>query len=133
MKSAQKAHNFIRGLDSAFGAWTLINGEEVRLYGSTIWEKTVPEGDLVDVDGVTGIVHEGGLLIKVEENKFVNVERIKIGTKTIAASKFGKTSNADENIEFTPEEAKSVETVRSIWQNILKMEVEDETDFFASG
>ena len=132
-KSAQEVHNFIRGLDSAFGAWTLINGEEVRLYGSTIWNQKLPEGDTVDVDGHTGIVHQDGLIIKVAENNFVNVERLKIGTKTIVASMFGKISNASEKIDFTQDEANNVETVRNIWQSILKMEVDDETDFFACG
>ena len=36
-KSAKQAHDFIRALDSTPGAWTLINGEEVRLYGSRLW------------------------------------------------------------------------------------------------
>ena len=35
--TAKKLHNFIRGLDSAPGAWTVINEEEARLYGSSLW------------------------------------------------------------------------------------------------
>ncbi|XP_033222142.1 mitochondrial 10-formyltetrahydrofolate dehydrogenase isoform X2 [Belonocnema kinseyi] len=132
-KSAQEVHNFIRGLDSAIGAWTLINGEEVRLYGSTIWDQKLPVGDTIDIDGHIGIVHEGGIVIKVAENNFVNVQRLKIGNKTINASMYGKISNASVNIEFTQEEASNVGTVRNIWQSILKMEVDDETDFFACG
>lgn len=132
-KSAQEVHNFIRGLDSAFGAWTLINGEEIRLYGSKIWDQKIPEGDQVDVDGHIGIVHEDGLLIKIDKNNSVNIERLKIGNRTIIASKFGKQSDNNQSIEFTPEEAGKVDTARSIWESILKMEIYDGTDFFASG
>lgn len=36
-KTAKQAHDFIRALDSTPGAWTTLNGEEARLYGSTVW------------------------------------------------------------------------------------------------
>lgn len=37
-KTAKQAHDFIRGLDSTPGAWTFINGKEVRLYGSSLFK-----------------------------------------------------------------------------------------------
>lgn len=129
----EDVHNFIRGLDSAFGAWTLINGEEIRLYGSTIWDKKIPQGDNVDVDGRLGIVHDDGLLIKINENNYINVERLKIGNRTIIASKFGKQLDNNQNIEFTAEETCQIDTVRNIWESILKTEILDDTDFFACG
>ncbi|XP_051162100.1 cytosolic 10-formyltetrahydrofolate dehydrogenase [Leptopilina boulardi] len=132
-KSVEDVHNFIRGLDSAFGAWTLINGEEIRLYGSTIWDKKIPQGDNVDVDGRLGIVHDDGLLIKINENNYINVERLKIGNRTIIASKFGKQLDNNQNIEFTAEETCQIDTVRNIWESILKTEISDDTDFFACG
>lgn len=127
-------HNFIRGLDSAFGAWTLINGEEIRLYGSRIWDrKKLPEGDNVDVDGHIGIVHEDGLLIKINDENSINIERLKIGNRTIIASKFGKHSENNQIIEYTGEETEKIDTVRCIWESILKMEIYEDTDFFACG
>ena len=36
-KSAKQAHDFVRAFDSTPGAWTLVNGEEARLYGSSLW------------------------------------------------------------------------------------------------
>ena len=36
--SAKQAHDFVRALDSTPGAWTMINGEEARLYGSSLWK-----------------------------------------------------------------------------------------------
>ncbi|CAK9818666.1 Cytosolic 10-formyltetrahydrofolate dehydrogenase [Anthophora quadrimaculata] len=133
-KPAKKIHDFIRGLDSTPGAWTTINGEEVRLFGSSLWnDNEVPQHEIqVTVEDRTGIIHEGGLLINTIDNKFVNVERIKIGTRTIFASKYGQKSE-DTNIDFTKEEQQSVETLKHIWTGILNIDVDEETDFFASG
>ncbi|XP_015433553.1 PREDICTED: cytosolic 10-formyltetrahydrofolate dehydrogenase [Dufourea novaeangliae] len=133
-KPAKKIHDFIRGLDSTPGAWTTINGEEVRLFGSTLWEKAqLPrEESRVDVENHLGVLHEGGLLITAGDGKFVNVERIKIGTKTIPANKFGQKTE-ETVIEFTEEELKTAETLKRIWKGILKMDVENDTDFFACG
>ncbi|XP_043264344.1 mitochondrial 10-formyltetrahydrofolate dehydrogenase [Colletes gigas] len=133
-KPAKQIHNFIRGLDSTPGAWTTINGEEVRLFGSTLWNSDeLPSHDTeVNVEGRTGIIHDGGLLINASDGKYVNVERIKIGTRTIPASKFGK---EDENvvIEFTEEELKAKDVLMHIWNSILNVDIEDDTDFFACG
>ncbi|XP_046609380.1 cytosolic 10-formyltetrahydrofolate dehydrogenase isoform X1 [Neodiprion virginianus] len=132
-KSAEGVHNFIRALDSTPGAWTLINGEEVRLFGSSIWTASKPEGDVVDVGGQEGIVHGAGLLVKAADGKLVNIERLKIGTKMLPASKFGKAADEVQSIEFTEEEMKNTEAIRAMWRSILNIDVEDSTDFFASG
>ena len=43
---AQAIHNFIRGNDKVPGAWTVINGERVTLFGSTLWTKSfLPRGE----------------------------------------------------------------------------------------
>lgn len=133
-KSAKQVHDFIRAFDSTPGAWTMINGEEARLFGSTLWNKeTLPTSEVeVDVESRAGIIHESGLLIKANDGKFVNVEKIKIGTRTIPASKYGQ-DNQDTVIEFTEEELKSKEAMKRIWESILKVEVENDTDFFACG
>lgn len=133
-KPAKEVHNFIRGLDSTPGAWTILNDEEVRLFGSSLWSNDrLPEAETeVDLEKRKGIVHSGGLLIKTGDGQYVNVERIKIGTKTIHAGKYGQT-NDREVVEFTEEELKIVDVLRRIWTDILKIDIEDETDFFASG
>ncbi|KAK0082203.1 hypothetical protein PV325_010892 [Microctonus aethiopoides] len=133
-KSAADVHNFIRGLDSAPGAWTLINNEECRLFGTTLWMEKVPDGDVVDVDGHNGIVHNGGLAIVAGDGKLINIDKIKIESKTILAANYGKANEAAiNNVEFTKEEEKYVELIRQMWNNILNLEIENDTDFFASG
>ncbi|CAG5102076.1 Similar to aldh1l1: Cytosolic 10-formyltetrahydrofolate dehydrogenase (Xenopus tropicalis) [Cotesia congregata] len=131
-KSAVQVHNFIRAFDSTPGAWTTLDGQKVRFYGSKLWSEEKPEGDVVDVDGNTGIVHDSGLLVVTSDGKYVNVEKLKIGTKTILASKYGKVSESA-SIDFTDEEQINVESIRQIWKSILNVEVDNDTDFFACG
>ncbi|XP_050454491.1 cytosolic 10-formyltetrahydrofolate dehydrogenase isoform X2 [Cataglyphis hispanica] len=133
-KPAKEVHDFIRGLDSTPGAWTILNNEEVRLFGSSLRSNgKLPEVETeVDLEERKGIVHSGGLLIKAGDGQYVNVERIKIGTKTIHASKYGQT-NDSQIVEFTEEELKIAVVLRRIWTDILKVDIEEETDFFASG
>lgn len=133
-KPAKEVHDFIRGLDSTPGAWTILNNEEVRLFGSSLWSNgKLPEIQTeVDLEERKGIVHSGGLLIKAGDGLYVNVKRIKIGTKTIHAGKYGQT-NDSQIVEFTEEELKIADVLRRMWTDILKIDIEDETDFFASG
>lgn len=134
-KPAKEVHNFIRGLDSTPGAWTTINGEEVRLFGSSLWSIDAPSKVIneVNIEEQKGSVHEGGLLIKTVDGRFVNVERIKIGTKTIHASKYGQDDTSSTVVDLTEEEFKIVHGLRQMWENILKINIEDDTDFFVSG
>jgi formyltetrahydrofolate dehydrogenase len=66
-------HNFIRGLDSVPGAWTVLNDEKVKLYGSQLWDKPKPDGVAVEVQGadLKGIVHPAGLLIPCKDGSMV--------------------------------------------------------------
>ncbi|KAI4504521.1 hypothetical protein M0802_000071 [Mischocyttarus mexicanus] len=132
-KPAKNIHDFIRGLDSTPGAWTLINNEEVRLYGSKLWNGILPKiENEIEVDDRIGRIHDGGLLIETVDGNFVNVERIKIGTKTIHASKYGQ-SEENNIVELTEEEFKSKDVLKRIWKSILNIDIEDDTDFFLSG
>lgn len=132
-KPAKEIHDFIRGLDSTPGAWTTLDGEEVRLFGSSLWNNEQPEAEkVVDLEERKGIVHPGGLLIEAVDGRFVNVERIKIGTKTIHAGKYGQTDDS-KVVEFTEEELTTTDGLRRIWADILRIDVDDDTDFFASG
>ena len=40
-QSARSIHNFIRGLDSSPGAWTLLDGKQTKLFGSRLWHLEV--------------------------------------------------------------------------------------------
>ncbi|XP_033337383.1 cytosolic 10-formyltetrahydrofolate dehydrogenase isoform X2 [Megalopta genalis] len=132
-KSAKQVHDFIRGLDSTPGAWTMINGEEVRLFGSSLWTGQLPEElSKVDVEGRSGFLHDDGLLISAVDGNLVNVKRIKIGTRTIPAQKFGQQSE-ETALEFTEDEMKSVEVLKKIWKGVLNLDIENDTDFFACG
>jgi formyltetrahydrofolate dehydrogenase len=77
---ASVVHNFIRGLDSTPGAWTLLNNEKVKLFGSQLWKKPKPDGDNVEVRGLInkGIVHPEGLLLTCEDGSMVNIAKLSI-------------------------------------------------------
>lgn len=139
-KSAEGIHNFVRALDSTPGAWTLINGEEVRLFGSSLLLKSeikLEFNESVDVNGNEGFIHDCGLLIKSSEEGdkyYVNIERLKIGNKMLPANKFGKESDDElSNIELTDEEKSYLPVIKTIWQGILNIDINDDTDFFSSG
>lgn len=36
-------------------------------------------------------------------------------------------------IDYTNDEKNLIESVREIWENILSLDIEDDTDFFAAG
>lgn len=67
-------HNFIRGHDKVPGAWGVINGEKVTMYGSNMWIGTPPTGELLKVDGLSNpaIVHSDGLAIQGNDSKWVS-------------------------------------------------------------
>lgn len=75
-KSQREVHNFIRGNDRVPGAWTIINGQKMTLFGSSIWRRPEPpfSARTVEADGVPGGVawaHDGGLIFKATDGKFV--------------------------------------------------------------
>lgn len=132
-RPAEEVHNFIRGMDSTPGAWTTINGEEVRLFGSSLWNKKSPKvTNEVKLAGQNGYIHQDGLLIKTADGRFINVERIKIGTKTIRADKYGQ-DDSKITVDFTEKELETTNDLRKIWEDILKVDIKDDTDFFSSG
>ena len=60
-----QAHNFIRGCDKVPGAWVLIEGRPVKLYGSTLWRKAVPS----EKEGATTVKIDGKILHFLERIK----------------------------------------------------------------
>lgn len=76
-KSQREVHDFIRGNDKVPGAWTVLNGEKVILYGSSLWKRDEPPVSARQVQAkgaVGGVVyaHEKGLLFKTIDGKFVS-------------------------------------------------------------
>ncbi|CAD6194253.1 unnamed protein product [Caenorhabditis auriculariae] len=134
----RQLHNFIRGNDKVPGAWAILNGEKVFFYGSKLWKQGSPPEDalevaVAEVPGGKVFVDDRGLLLPGSDGKFVIVDSIKVGTKTIPAKKYGQASEATEELVLTEEEKALVEKVKKIWTGILKSSVRDETDFFSAG
>ena len=122
-------------MDSSPGAWTILNGEEVKLFGSKLWTGKVPTGDPVTVgdEAGAGIIHDGGLLLSGNDGKRLNVERLHVKGKMIPAHKYGKQDENKKKLELTEDEKAMIPVVREVWSGILKIDIEDDTDFFASG
>ncbi|XP_046406123.1 cytosolic 10-formyltetrahydrofolate dehydrogenase [Ischnura elegans] len=128
-------HNFIRGMDSSPGAWGVIDGQEVKMFGSSLWDQPVPDGMDCAIEGseLNGVIHNGGLIVRGNDNRLINVQRLSIDGKMIPASQFGKMSDEREVINLTDEEKGYGIILQQIWKGILGMEIKDDTDFFCSG
>lgn len=51
----------------------------------------------------------------------------------INAQNFYSTNDNTVQLELTPDEKQFVESAREIWKAILRIDIEDDTDFFLSG
>ncbi|CAH1107768.1 unnamed protein product [Psylliodes chrysocephalus] len=138
-KTAQELHNFVRGMDSVPGASCVMRlpgteeYNEALLFGSTLWKGPVPIGKEVEIQGTkSGIIHEDGLLLVGSDGEYINVKRVKINGRMKNAATLDQVSKQVE-IVLTPEEKVLVESVRVIWEAILNIDIEEDTDFFASG
>ncbi|XP_053212439.1 cytosolic 10-formyltetrahydrofolate dehydrogenase-like [Panonychus citri] len=138
--SGLKLHNFIRGMDKVPGAWIILQGEKVKLYGSSLLTsngKPLKDSTEVTIEGSSkpGIITDKGLVIFGTDGVAVCVSRLQLVSsgKMIVASKWGS-SESTQAIEFTSEEEESiVKPIKAIWESILRSEVTDDTDFFKSG
>ncbi|XP_026314184.1 cytosolic 10-formyltetrahydrofolate dehydrogenase [Hyposmocoma kahamanoa] len=148
-KPGKDLHNFIRGLDSSPGATCIIKPQtkegiiedseaiiEVKFFGSALWEGEFEmEGDKLVIPGLKrpAVVHDAGLLITANDGVKLNIQRLKVNGKMINAQNFFKANNKKVTLELTPEEKQFVENARNIWKAILRIDIEEETDFFESG
>uniref|UniRef100_A0A336KCV9 10-formyltetrahydrofolate dehydrogenase n=1 Tax=Culicoides sonorensis TaxID=179676 RepID=A0A336KCV9_CULSO len=142
-KTGLQIYNFIRGLDSTPGALVYVVDEEgqeqkVRLFGAELFTDKIPAGKIIkfkeEESFKNGIIHDKGLIILGSDNKAVNIQRLKVGDRFVAASKFYDQSNVNELIlDLTPEEEQIKEATKEIWNNILKVEILDEINFFSCG
>lgn len=136
-RPAGDVHNFIRGMDSVPGATCLVTlpdsqPQRALLFGSTLWEEVVPGGVEINVDGAVGVVHDDGLLVRCGDGRMVNVKRVKVAGKIRPGSSLCHAAK-QAKLVFTDEERETNETVRKLWEGILKIDVDDETDFFEAG
>ncbi|OWR54998.1 cytosolic 10-formyltetrahydrofolate dehydrogenase like protein [Danaus plexippus plexippus] len=148
-KGGLALHNFIRGLDSSPGATTFIKPQnkdgvdktsdaniEIKFFGSSLWEAEYEtEGDKLFITGLNkpAVVHADGLLITANDGIKLNIQRLKVNGKMINAQNFYKGSENKVSLDLTAEEKQFIEKARDVWKAILRIEIENDTDFFASG
>lgn len=138
---ALRIYNFTRALDSVPGAIAYIqdggaDDVQVRLFGASLYTaKDLPKNTRpLRFKGADGLVHEGGVLLAGTDGRFVNIQRLKKGSRMIAASEWFEQANKVRVVlELTDAERGMEPVLRAIWESILKLEITDETDFFACG
>ncbi|KAM4712012.1 mitochondrial 10-formyltetrahydrofolate dehydrogenase [Anableps anableps] len=134
---AEAIHNWIRGHDKVPGAWTVIDGQPVTLYGSSMLGGSVPAGQALEIEGASqpSLVTKNGLVLYGSDGKALLVKNLQFEDgKMIPASKFFS-SGESSSVELTDDEKKMAEEIRNIWKSILSnvAAIEDTTDFFKSG
>ena len=135
--TGQQLHNFIRGMDKVPGAWLMLDDQKYKVFGSKLFkESSLPLIKLkVNVGGMSkpGLICNDGLILFGTDEKAVLVNKLQNEKgKMIRASSYGQEEMTTE-VEISEEEQKYVKLIESIWSEILKMEVNSETDFFKSG
>ncbi|KAK6487912.1 mitochondrial 10-formyltetrahydrofolate dehydrogenase [Huso huso] len=134
---AEAIHNWIRGHDKVPGAWTVIDGQVVTLYGSSLLSGSVPTGQPLDIEGASkpGLITSNGLVLFGTDGKALVVRNLQFEDgKMIPAAKYFSAGESV-SVELTEEEKKTAQQIRAIWKGILSNvpEVEESTDFFKSG
>uniref|UniRef100_A0A3P8UCI8 10-formyltetrahydrofolate dehydrogenase n=1 Tax=Amphiprion percula TaxID=161767 RepID=A0A3P8UCI8_AMPPE len=134
---AEAIHNWIRGHDKVPGAWTVINGQSVTLYGSSMLGGSAAAGQPLEIEGASqpGIVTRNGLVLYGTDGKALVVKNLQFEDgKMIPASKYFS-SGQSSSVELTDDEKKMAEEIRNTWKGILSnvSAIENTTDFFKSG
>uniref|UniRef100_A0A674EIR0 10-formyltetrahydrofolate dehydrogenase n=1 Tax=Salmo trutta TaxID=8032 RepID=A0A674EIR0_SALTR len=136
-KPAEAIHNWIRGHDKVPGAWTVIDGQTVTLYGSSMLGESVPAGQALEIEGASqaGVVTKDGLVLYGSDSKALMVKNLQFEDgKMISAAKYFSSGDTA-SVELTDDEKKMAEEIRDIWKGILSnvAAIEETTDFFKSG
>ncbi|KAH8334014.1 hypothetical protein KR059_005539, partial [Drosophila kikkawai] len=140
-QSAERIWNFVRGLDSVPGAIASVvsadgSEEQIRLFGAHLYSAgPVTNGQPLRLKGLAkpAWIHSAGLLIEGTDGAFVNVRRIKRGSKVINASEWFRQAVQQPITDFSEDELAKRGLLDGIWQAILKDTIEASTDFFAAG
>lgn len=138
---AIRIFNFVRALDSVPGAIAyaiLDSGKEelIRLFGASIHSGPIPtDVQEIQLKGAVkpALVHEHGILIPGTDGQYVNIKKVKRGTRMIAAEKWYEPNTKTVVLEISEAERPIEVALKNIWWSILKTNIEFETDFFASG
>ncbi|XP_031725716.1 mitochondrial 10-formyltetrahydrofolate dehydrogenase [Anarrhichthys ocellatus] len=130
-------HDWIRGHDKVPGAWTVVDGQSVTLYNSSMLRGSVPAGQSLEIEGASqpGLVTKNGLVLYGSDGKALLVKNLQFEDgKMITASKYFS-SGESSSVELTDDEKKMAEEIRNIWKGILSnvTAIEDTTDFFKCG
>lgn len=147
LDTAEKLHNFIRGMDKVPGAWANLrleqDYEKVKLFSSSRYPiEDFGQPDvlrLVKVEGLRleAIVHEGGLLLFANgDGKPVNVAKLQIVStgKMIRAAAYGSAEANQPPLVLTDDEQRISDQIKSIWAAILSSDsITKSTDFFYAG
>uniref|UniRef100_A0A8C8F547 10-formyltetrahydrofolate dehydrogenase n=1 Tax=Oncorhynchus tshawytscha TaxID=74940 RepID=A0A8C8F547_ONCTS len=136
-KPAEAIHNWIRGHDKVPGAWAVIDGRTVTLYGSSMLGESVPAGQPLEIEGASqpGVVTKNGLVLYGSDSKALMVKNLQFEDgKMISAAKYFSSGDTA-RVELTDDEKKIAEEIRDIWKGILSnvAAIEETTDFFKSG
>uniref|UniRef100_A0A8C7T1G1 10-formyltetrahydrofolate dehydrogenase n=1 Tax=Oncorhynchus mykiss TaxID=8022 RepID=A0A8C7T1G1_ONCMY len=134
---AEAIHNWIRGHDKVPGAWTVIDGQTVTLYGSSMLGESVAAGQPLEIEGASqaGVVTKNGLVLYGSDSKALMVKNLQFEDgKMISAAKYFSSGDTA-RVELTDDEKKIAEEIRDIWKGILSnvAAIEETTDFFKSG
>lgn len=138
---AERIFNFIRGLDSVPGAlahYVSNDGTEeaIRLFGSSLYFDTIPsQAKTAHLKGLDrlALINEHGLLIPGTDGKYVNVKRVMRNGRMISACDWFNAVTEKIVLEITNEEKVIEEQLKQIWQSILNLSIESQTNFLASG
>ena len=93
------------------------------------------EGQEVRLEGCErpGLVTRDGLMIPGTDGAWLVVRLLSVQGKFVKAHEFGQQEEGEEELSLTGDETNMVERVRQVWASILKINVEDDTDFFGAG
>lgn len=142
MQPAHRMFNFIRGLDSVPGALAYAisnddgNEEAIRLFGCSIYYDTIPMNTkTVQLKGLLrlALINEHGLLIPGTDGKYVNVKRVLRNGRMISACDWFNAVPDKLVLELNDDERVIEEQLKRIWQSILNINIESQTNFLTSG
>ncbi|TNN40465.1 Mitochondrial 10-formyltetrahydrofolate dehydrogenase [Liparis tanakae] len=118
---AKAIHDWIRGHDKVPGAWTVVDGQSVTLYGSSMLGGAAPAGQPLEIEGASqpGLVTKNGLVLYGSDGKALLVKSLQFEDgKMIPASKYFS-SGESSSVELTDDEKKMAEEIRASWRRFF--------------
>ena len=72
-------------------------------------------------------------MIQGSDNNWVVVKLLSVEGKFVKAHEFGQQDEFVEELKLNLDESAMVDRIKKVWAGILKIEIEDDTDFFGAG